>query len=159
MERQDIRRYVLSALALTAMLALSLPSAARAGVNGDVRAGLNTDADAVSVGGGILTQVGSSHRWYFNPNVELAMGDRKDVVAMSGDFHYDLAQNSGPAVWVGGGPALLVIDPDLGERRTDVGLNVLTGIGKKSGDVRPFAQLRGTVADDSQVTIAGGIRF
>jgi len=136
-----------------------VPMAARAGVDADVRAGVYTDADAVSVGGGVLTQVGNSNHWYFNPNVELAMGNRKDIVTMNGDFHYDLREGSGPAVWLGGGPALLVIDREVGSTHTDLGLNVLTGVGKKSGEVRPFAQVKGTMADDSQISIAGGVRF
>ena len=144
-------------IAFTLLLTLSAPMA-RAGVDADLRAGVS-DGDAISVGGGVLTQVGGSGRWYFNPNVEVAMGEHKDVVAMNGDFHYDLAEGAGPAFWVGGGPAVLVVNPEVGSSNTDLGLNVLTGIGKKRGQVRPFAQLRGTVADDSQVTIAGGIRF
>jgi hypothetical protein len=107
----------------------------------------------------VLTQVGNSNHWYFNPNVELAMGNRKDIVTMNGDFHYDLLEGSGPAVWLGGGPALLVIDREVGSTHTDLGLNVLTGVGKKSGEVRPFAQVKGTMADDSQISIAGGVRF
>src|SRR6185369_11850916 len=66
--------------ALAALGSILVPMAARAGVDADVRAGVYTDADAVSVGGGVLTQVGNSNHWYFNPNVELAMGNRKDIV-------------------------------------------------------------------------------
>ena len=159
MRRHDMHRFTLGITGFVLALLMTLSvSAARAGVNGDVRAGVS-DGDAVSIGGGVLTPVGKSSRWYFNPNVEVAMGDHKDVVAMNGDFHYDLAEGSGPAFWVGGGPAVLVVNPDVGSNNTDLGLNVLTGVGAKHGQVRPFAQLRGTVADDSQVTIAGGIRF
>jgi hypothetical protein len=161
MRRERTRRFIagfagLSSLVLVTLLA---PVAARAGVDGDVRAAVRTDADQVSVAGGLLTQVGSGSRWYFNPNLEVATGDRENIVAMNGDFHYDLNQGSGPAFWVGAGPALMVVDPEGRDSQTDLGLNVLTGIGKKRGDVRPFAQLCGTVADDSRVTLAGGIRF
>ena len=161
MRQQDIRRCVagISGLALVGLMSMWTPSMARAAVDGDVRAGVSGDAEAVSIGGGVLTQVGRSERWYFNPNVEVAMGDHKDVVSMNGDFHYDLDEGSGPAVWVGAGPAVLVTNPEVGSSNTDLGLNVLTGVGKKRGSVRPFAQLRGTVAEESQVTIAGGIRF
>jgi hypothetical protein len=145
-------------VAALGVIAMAIPSMARAGLDGDVRAGV-TDGDQVAIGGGVLAQVGNGSRWYFNPNVELAMGDHKDAVSMNGDFHYDLATGRGPAFWVGGGPALLVIDREGEDNQTDVGLNVLTGIGKKSGQVRPFAQVRGTVADENQVTIAGGFRF
>jgi hypothetical protein len=161
MRRHDVRRYVagISGVALLALISIATPKMARAGVDGDVRAGVAGDPDGVAIGGGILTPVGSSSHWYFNPNVDVTMGDSRDVFAMNGDFHYDL-DTSGPAFWVGGGPAVMVIDPDgPADNNTDVGLNVLTGIGKKHGDVRPFAQVRGTIADDSRVQIAGGIRF
>jgi len=159
MRSHDIRRNaaVISALVLLGMISIAAPKMARAGVDGDVRAGV-TDGDRVAVGGGLLTQVGSSRHWYFNPNVDMTMGDHRDQFAMNGDFHYDL-DTSGPAFWIGGGPAVMVVDREGADNDTDVGLNVLTGIGKKRGDVRPFGQLRGTIADDSQVQIVGGVRF
>ena len=159
MRSHNMRRYVagIGTAALLGLISIVAPQTARAGVDGDVRAGV-TDGDRVAVGGGLLTQVGSSRHWYFNPNVDMTVGDNRDQFAMNGDFHYDL-NTSGPAFWVGGGPALMVVDRDGADNDTDVGLNVLTGIGKKHGDVRPFAQLRGTIADDSQVQIAGGVRF
>jgi hypothetical protein len=60
---------------------------------------------------------------------------------MNGDFHYDLAKGPGPAFWVGGGPALMVIDREVGGNETDVGLNVLTGVGRRGrcGRSRSFA--------------------
>jgi len=159
MRSQNMRRCVegISGVALLALISIAAPKMARAGVDGDVRAGV-TDGDRVAVGGGLLTQVGSSRHWYFNPNVDMTMGDDRDQFAMNGDFHYDL-DTSGPAFWIGGGPALMVVDRENADNETDVGLNVLTGIGKKKGDVRPFGQLRGTIADDSQVQIVGGVRF
>lgn len=117
------------------------------------------DADAIAVGGGVLAPVGHSGRWYFNPNLEVAMGDSRDFIAMSGDFHYDFAEDGNASFWMGAGPALLVIDRPAGDTDTDLGINVLTGVGARRGDVRPFAQLRGTVSDESRVAIAGGIRF
>jgi len=145
-------------LSLVGLHSLALPNSARA-MDGDVRAGILPDADQVAIGGGVLTSMGNTGRWYFNPNVEVAMGNHRDVVHMSGDFHYDLNEGSGPSFWVGGGPAVLFVNREEGADDTDLGVNVLTGVGAKSGQVRPFAQLRGTVADESQVTIAGGIRF
>ena len=145
---------------LIATLAMAAAGTARAAVDADVRAGIYPNADAVSVGGGVLANVGGSDsHWYFNPNVEVAMGDRRDIVAMSGDFHYDFASRNTTSFWMGAGPAVLVTDRQDAGTNTDLGMNVLTGVGAKRGQVRPFAQLRGTVADQSQVTIAGGIRF
>jgi hypothetical protein len=153
-------RWLAGSAAVLALLMLTMVAPSKAlATDAEVRAGVYPDADAVAVGGGVLTQMGPGSQWYFNPNIELALGDRRDIVAMSGDFHYDFATN-GPAFWMGGGPAVLVLDREgPGGSETDLGVNVLTGVGAKRGNVRPFGQVRGTVADHSQVTIAGGVRF
>jgi len=142
-------------------VALGMLAAGRgqAAVDADLRAGVYPDADAVAVGGGVLAPVGANTGWYFNPNVEVAIGDRSDLVAMSGDFHYDFASRAGTSFWVGAGPAVLMTGRDGRDRDTDLGINVLTGLGARRGDVRPFAQLRGTMSDHSQIALAGGVRF
>jgi hypothetical protein len=159
--RSEHARWYAVGIAGLVLVGLGLIAAPRTGaaVEADVRAGVYPDADAVSVGGGVLAPVGHSGRWYFNPNLEVAMGDSRDIIAMSGDFHYDFAEDGNASFWMGGGPALLVTDRRFADNDTDVGVNVLTGVGARRGDVRPFAQVRGTVANNSQVTIAGGIRF
>jgi hypothetical protein len=149
----------IAGLALVGLGLISTPRIAGAVVDGDVRAGVYPDVDAVSVGGGVLAPVGHSGRWYFNPNLEVAMGGSRDIVAMSGDFHYDFAEQGNTSFWMGGGPAILVTDRASGNNDTDLGINVLTGVGARRGDVRPFAQLRGTMANDSQVALSAGIRF
>jgi hypothetical protein len=132
---------------------------ARAGVDTDLRAGVYMDANAVGVGAGVLTPVSSDNRWFFNPNLEVGFGDNENLILMNGDFHYDLNQSNNMSVWMGAGPAVIVTDPSVGNSRTDVGLNLLTGLSGTNGSVRPFAQLKGIVADNSQVVLQGGIRF
>jgi hypothetical protein len=132
---------------------------ARAAVDADLRAGVYMDANAVGVGAGLLTPVSSDNRWFFNPNLEVGFGDNENLILMNGDFHYDLNSGSNMSVWMGAGPAVIITDPSAGSSRTDVGLNLLTGLGGTSGSVRPFAQLKGIVADNSQVVLQGGIRF
>src|SRR5262249_23861190 len=97
--------------------------------------------------------------WYFNPNIEFAMGDTRDLKVLSGDFHYDFGATSGLSIWAGGGPALLMNNPDVGETTTDFGLNALMGVGDRSGSGRPFGQVGGTIADHGQLALQGGIRF
>ena len=157
----ESRWYALSiaGLALAALAVTAVPQPASAGTTADVRAGIYPDADAVAVGGGLLTPMSHGSQWYFNPNVELALGDRRDIVAMSGDFHSDFASEGNATFWVGAGPAILVTDRDGADADTDLGINVLTGVGAKRGNVRPFGQLRGTMANESQVAIVGGVRF
>lgn len=152
-------RWIVYGFAALALMALGISATrAHADMDVDLRASVYPDADAFAIGGGILTSVGRAH-WFFNPNLEVAMGDRRDLVIASGDFHYDFASAGNMSIWAGGGPALLVSNPDEGDSETDFGLNALMGIGSRLGAVRPFGQVRATITDDSQLSIAGGIRF
>ena len=107
MKRERVRMLAaaVTGLAVAALVAAS-PNSARAGMDADVRAGVYPSADAVSIGGGVLT--GISHAWYFNPNVEYAFaGDNNDVLTVNGDVHYDFFQDRPYFVWAGAGPALI----------------------------------------------------
>ncbi|SRR5258705_845045 len=133
---------------------------AQAGVDTDLRAGYYTDAQALGVGAGLISNMGSSHRWFFNPNLEGAFGDHANLFSVNGDVHYDFTSSGNKtSMWLGGGPAVLVTDPSGGSSNTDLGLNVLTGITGTRGDTRPFAQLKGVISDNSEVVLQGGIRF
>lgn len=146
--------FALSVLASAAMISTS-----SADTDVDLRASVYTDADAFAIGGGLLTDVGRSTHWFFNPNIDFAMGDARDLMVLSGDFHYDFGTASNLSIWAGGGPALLYSNPDNGNSSTDFGLNVLMGLGARTGGVRPFGQIRGTIADNNELALQGGIRF
>jgi len=141
------------------LLALASVQPALASIDGDVRAGAYTDADAGMVGGGVLMDIDSTHHWYFNPNLEIAFPENADLMTVNGDFHYDFPGASKVTYWVGAGPALRFEDPEFGNRDTDLGANLLAGIGSRQGDVRPFGQLKVTIADDSEAVILFGVRF
>jgi hypothetical protein len=140
-------------------LAISTAAVARASVDADVHAGIVMDPDAVALGGGLLADVGSPGSWYFNPTVDLALADARDMVSLNGDFHYDFTQSRSTSFWMGAGPALIWTDRVGRDADTDVGMNLLAGLGGRSGEVRPFGQLKGTVADNSSIMLSGGIRF
>lgn len=142
------------------MIASLMMASPSAGVDGDLRAALYTDDDAVGVGAGILAGVADSHSWFFNPNVEAAFGDDANIMSLNGDVHYDFADTEDVTFWLGGGPAVIMTDPEGdGDSDTDAGLNLLTGLGDKDGSIRPYAQLRGLISDENEVVLAGGIRF
>ena len=150
----------------TCVLALGLLAAApvmqvHAGVDGDVRAGAYTDAEGAMIGGGVLFDLEQSQHWFFNPNAELVFPDEGDLLTVNGDFHYDFASSNRVSYWVGAGPALLFRDDDLGgdNDNTDFGANLLAGLGAERGDIRPFGQLKLTLADDSEAVLLFGIRF
>ena len=151
---------MLALATLAAAAAFLRPAASRASDVG-LRMGYYFDAQALSLGMEYLTSFDDRNAWFFNPNVELAVGDERNVAAFNGDFHYDFETNSDTAVWVGAGPALLITDYERRGADTDLdpALNLLFGLGAKTGTYRPFAQLKGIVSDNSDVALSVGIRF
>lgn len=156
--RAQAHRSISIASILAAMVVLTMAAApVRAGVDADVRGGVFTSVDAVGVGAGLLAPVGNNSRWYANPNAEVATGD-ETLVALNGDFHCDVSRQRTTSVWLGAGPAVLIQGPS-GDRSTDLGVNLLAGVGKTRGDVRPFGQIKGVVADRGGIALVGGVRF
>jgi len=142
-----------------ALLAVAAVPAARADVDIDLRAGIYTDGSDGFLGGGVLWDIGQKGSWYANPNLEYVFVDNGDFFTINGDVHYDFKVDAPFAVWGGGGPAILFSDPDEGDSETDFGLNLLAGLGAKSGSVRPFGQVKLIVSDESQLVFAFGLRF
>lgn len=125
-----------------------------------VRAGYYFDADAVAVGTEILTPIDTEQHWFFNPNFELAMGDVRDMAMVSADFHYDFQPSTSSAIWAGAGPAMIIIDRGpYSDDDTELGANFLLGMGSNTGNVRPYAQFKATVMDNSEASLAIGLRF
>src|SRR5215467_6846197 len=90
--RHGIARWLpigLAGIALSILASAAMISTSSAGTDVDLRVSAYTDADAFAIGGGLLTDVGRSTHWFFNPNIDFAMGDTRDLMVLSGDFHYD----------------------------------------------------------------------
>lgn len=82
------------------------------------------------------------------------------MAALNADFHYDFNTSTNTAAWVGAGPALLIIDRDFrSDNEVDPALNLLIGVGAKTGTYRPFIQGKGILSDNSEAALAVGIRF
>ena len=150
-------KWTTAALVAAAMTTMASPG--RAHVDPELRGGYYTDAEQAFVGGGILTSV--AEKWDFNPNLEWVFVDGGNLFTLNADFHRDLNSGSGPAVWLGAGPALIVSNPDAPDVDTDtnIGLNLIGGVGAKSGSVRPFGQAKYTISDDNEASVAFGLRF
>lgn len=148
------------ALAPALLVGLLLAASAGAqGVDGDLRLGVYTDAEETFVGGGILTRMGKT-RWFFNPNLEYVLLDRGDLVTLNADFHQDLATRGEADLWLGAGLALVERENRFGVDSSDIGLNLLGGVGfLRSQPVRPFLQAKLLLSDDTEGVIAFGIRF
>lgn len=126
-------------------------------IDGDIRAGYYIDTEEPMIGGGILTGLGEG--WYFNPNAEIVFVDGGDLITLNGDFHYDFSLGSDASWWLGAGPAILFADADGGDDDTDLGVNLLIGVTALHGKVRPFAQGKVIISDDTEGVISVGIRF
>ena len=152
-----------AALALAAAcLFLFLPGTARADIDPGVRAGFYQDAEAGFIGGELLWDV--TREWYFNPNLEYVFVDDGDLYTVNLDFHYDFQTRQPFYLWAGAGAALISSEFDRprgeSDRETDIGLNVLGGIGFGRGQaIRPYIQGKVILSDETEAAIAVGIRF
>ncbi len=155
---ENIRAALVAALALACLACAIITTPAGAAPMADLRGGVYPD-QGVALGGGVIGQLGSSPNWYFNPNVEAAFASEKDVVSLNGDIHYDFRSTSPYNFYAGAGPALIIVNPDRGENRTDGGLNLVGGVNWHNQALRPFVQMKGVVSNEGQVALMGGIRF
>ena len=147
-----------SRFALAAAIALAAPAAARADPRFGVRFGYYTEAEAAFLGAEMLFRV--VPEIYFNPNVEAVFVDDGHSFTINGDFHYDFRAGRRTSAWLGAGLAVVNTDPEgPAEGDTDVGLNLLAGIGARRGRVIPYAQAKVILKSDTEFAIGVGLRF
>ncbi|HVS02331.1 MAG TPA: hypothetical protein VMT16_06135 [Thermoanaerobaculia bacterium] len=142
-------------LAAAALVLATAPAAADTDFG--VRAGVYTDIEEPFVGVELLMPVGRSS-WYFNPNLEVVFVDPGDLVTLNIDFHYDFKGTDDLYVWAGGGPAVVFRDTGRDDE-TDLGANLLAGVGLKNLAFVPYLQGKVLLADETEGVIAIGIRF
>ena len=151
--------FVVTALSMALMSLAARPAAADVDVG--VRGGYYTDAEEGFLGVDLLMQIQDT-RWFFNPNLEYVFVDPGDLATLNLDVHYDLdTDNDDLYIWLGGGPAIIFKDDDRknGDDETDLGLNLLGGIGWQLESVVPYFQAKAIIADDNEVVLAVGVRF
>ena len=125
-----------------------------------VRGGAYSEEEEAFLGAEALFSIDDAQHWFGNPNLEHTFLDEGDLDTASFDFHYDFASNRSYTWWAGGGPTLIFRDgAGSQDSETDAGVNLLMGLGDKSGDVRPYGQMKVIVSDDTQAVLAAGIRF
>lgn len=157
--RQNKSNAAVAAGLVAIAVLFALPTAAAADIDGDVRFGLYDDTSEGFAGLGLLMRLDRA-RWFFNPNVEYVFVDRGDLVTLNADVHYDVLSEGATDVWLGGGPALVMVDGPFGRDETDFGVNLLAGVGfQRDAAVRPFLQGKLLLSDHSEAVIAFGARF
>ena len=151
--------FVVTALSMAVMSLAARPAAADVDVG--VRGGYYTDAEEGFLGVELLMRI-TETRWFFHPNLEYVFVDPGDLATLNLDVHYDLdTDNDDLYIWLGGGPAIIFRDDDRGndDDETDLGLNLLGGVGWQLESVVPYVQAKAIIADDNEVVLAVGIRF
>jgi hypothetical protein len=146
---------------LTAWLWLSSLSAVAFahddGVMFGVRGGYYTKVEKPFLGAELLVR--AAPHFYFNPNVEYVFVDNGSYLTFNGDFHYDFPTHSSTYLWLGAGVAFVRVHPDGFGPSTEVGANLLGGIGFRSEGVIPYIQVKAIVKNDSLFVLAVGLRF
>ena len=151
--------FVVTALSMAVMSLAARPAAADVDVG--VRGGYYTDAEEGFLGVDLLMQIQDT-RWFFNPNIEYVFVDPGDLATLNLDVHYDLdTDNDDLYIWLGGGPAIIFRDDahPRGDDETDLGLNLLGGVGWQLESIVPYVQAKAIIADDNEVVLAVGVRF
>jgi len=148
-------RTTLVPLLLACILACLCPQSSEAGVIFGARVGEYTDVEEPMVGVEILTKI--APRWFFNPNIEYVFVNHGDLVTFNADVHYDFATRAPVIVWAGGG--LAIVHENIVESDTNLGANILGGVGWRVGEVIPYVQLKALLGDRDDFVIAGGLRF
>ena len=151
------RHAALAGLVFSLIAVAAPPAAADDGMFG-VRLGYYTEAEAAFVGGEALFKL--APRLYLNPNAEYVFVDNARYITVNGDLHYDFKSSGRTFFWVGAGLALLAFNPDgPADGDTDVGLNLLAGVGARRGSVIPYIQAKIIAQDDTEFVLALGVRF
>jgi hypothetical protein len=152
-------RLRISLAAAGALVAALLAPAPAAAVDFGVRAGGYLEDNDPFAGIELLMPV-FTDEWFFNPNIEFVFADRRDRVSANFDFHYDFRRTGDYYVWAGAGLAVIRLDDDrFDDDETDLGANLLGGVGWRLEGMTPYAQLKVVVADDSEFVAGVGIRF
>jgi hypothetical protein len=140
-------------LLFAAFAAFATVPAQAEGIDWGVRGGAYLDEPDPFLGVEALTRITSN--WYFNPNVEFVFAD-DEFATVNADVHYDFAMTREHTAWAGAG--LAGIFGKAGDS-SDFGANLIFGVGRRWGNMLPYAQAKAIIADDNELVVGGGIRF
>lgn len=121
-----------------------------------VRGGLSVDPDQVYIGAHYVTAP-LVDRLRFQPNLEVGVGDDLTVIAVNFEFAYYMPAGRDWQLYVGGGPAINVIDSEfLDDSQAEGGFNVLLGVRQRRG---LFFELKVGAVDSPDLKFGVGYTF
>jgi hypothetical protein len=131
-----------------------MPGTAAAQESVGIRAGVSSDPDQFYFGGHVQTRP-LVDRLRFRPNVEVGLGDDLTLVALNFEFAYFFPTRRAWGIYVGGGPALNIINRD-DDSEADGGFNIVFGVEHREG---LFAELKVGAIDSPDVKFGVGYTF
>lgn len=155
----SINKLYILVILLSQLLSLSnLSAQTKTNNHFGFRMGVYTDGSDLFLGGDYLTPINNDID--FNPNIEYIFIDGGNFLSFNFDAIYNFPRNRNLFIWAGGGLGLLYVDPDRGDANTDLGVNLLSGLGfVTSGSLLPYLQAKLILSDNSNFVIGFGLRF
>ncbi len=152
-------RHAATALALLTAVAAAAGPAGAADTEVGVRVGYYADAGKPFLGGELLVRV--APRLQVAPNVEVLLVDEGHSLTVNADALFDLTCSCNPrnVIWAGAGLGAAVHGGGGTDTRTDLGLNLMTGVSVRMGRALPYAQLKAIVRRHPELAVAVGLRF
>lgn len=154
-----VARLVLAAVLAGSAALLAVPASAGP-VGFDVSGGWYTQVEEPMVGAGLRVSLATLT---LHPNAEYLFVDSGNVYTVNGDVHWNVLPLPMASVWVGGGLGMWVFDPesDLVDSETRTAVNLLAGAGLGAAPLKPFAQLKYVLLEESSdpLALTVGVRF
>jgi hypothetical protein len=143
-------------LILVALAFAASSASAQASTNAGARIAYNFQTDEAIVGASFTVPI--STRIEFYPSLELYLPDNGNKIGFNGDVKVYLPTRASYDLYAGGG--LGIVNQNVsGFSNSDVGINLLFGIGSRVSRVRPFGEVRLLIHDDNQLVMLAGINF
>ncbi len=123
-----------------------------------LRGGYYTGLEKPFVGAELVVRI--AHGFYVNPNLEYVFVDNTTYMTWNLDFHYDLPSRGPAFVWLGAGLAVVYQDPSgPPPSSTELAANFIGGVGLSRGPVIPYFQVKLIAKNDTEASVAFGLRF
>lgn len=126
-----------------------------------IRAGVSADPGQFHFGAHLETEP-LVDQLTFRPNIEAGVGDNRTVITFNFEFAYGIPLDNQPwRVYLGGGPALVIVDrdddgPGRDDSNTGGGLNIMVGLEHRDG---LFFEFKVGALDSPDVKFTVGYSF